>query len=281
MALLQVRAAVQRLWKPIAGERDDYIANPKVIWPCNCCAVCCLCCPARLIRGCLCLSVSRKPARVPPTRLADSTAASFQSSLHVPRDGAQGLGKSRASGMAELNPGKLETTNFTTQLYSIRRGQASTRACTWRWWARAACRWRSSCAHPPCTPTQVCVLRNPKQTSSTTAPTPGSEQQDLSCSAASLAMNMHKHELGRTRCSGIAPACGISMISWTCSRPDLQDFLCVVWSVCCARQSGFNCLMMPCRIRRCGALPVQGGGGAIARRRGQRLSCAGALLVYG
>lgn len=27
---LQVQAAALRLWKPIAGERDDYIANPKV-----------------------------------------------------------------------------------------------------------------------------------------------------------------------------------------------------------------------------------------------------------
>ena len=29
-AVLQVQAAATRLWKRIAGEQDDYIANPKV-----------------------------------------------------------------------------------------------------------------------------------------------------------------------------------------------------------------------------------------------------------
>lgn len=37
--MLQVQAAALRLWKPIAGERDDYIANPKV---CICAAFACV-----------------------------------------------------------------------------------------------------------------------------------------------------------------------------------------------------------------------------------------------
>lgn len=41
-APLQIRTAVQRMWKPILGESDDYVANPKVSWSwlCHPCLIC-------------------------------------------------------------------------------------------------------------------------------------------------------------------------------------------------------------------------------------------------